>query len=77
MDLDDAVCFPMRESPVLALDFNERDRSKLSRFEINTIDELLTACLTENRFSGLKYIDHDLYQVAIACLKDYGYVLPL
>lgn len=72
IELDDSICFPMKESHIQALDFNRKDWRKLWRYKINTVGDLLAACQDENRFSGLRHIDNDLYQTAMARLTKYG-----
>lgn len=74
VDLDETICYPTTESEVRALDFEVRDRKKLLNYEIRTVGDLLAACQDENRFSGLKYIDNDLYQAALARLTEHGFV---
>ncbi len=39
-----------------------------------TVGELLVACQDENRFTGLRYVDQDLYKRAMIQLKTYGFI---
>lgn len=71
--LDDMLCFPTADSEVFALDFGWDDYCKTVRYGLKTISDLLSACRDENRFTGLRYVDDNLYQAAMDRFKAYGY----
>ncbi len=66
------LCFPSNRSEVLALDFDEDESDTLRAYRIETIGRLKVACEDENRFSGLRYTDPELYQAAVSHLQKYG-----
>lgn len=64
---------PTRRSPVIALDVKQETLNAFERYRIKSIGELITACKDENRFSGLRYINNDVYRVAVKVLQKYGF----
>ncbi len=71
--LEDSWCYVTDISPVGALDFSKGERQALCYYKIQTVGQLYTACQDQNRFSGLRYIDNELYKVAIKHLDRYGF----
>ncbi len=72
--IPDELCFPTLMSGVLALDFDQMMMVRLKKYQIMTVGELLVACQDENRFTGLRYVDQDLYKRAMIQLKTYGFI---
>lgn len=73
--LDNAICFPTTSSSIRALDFNCEMRVRLDDcYKIKTIAELLVFYYDMKRFTGLQYIDPELYQVTQRQLKRYGLI---
>ena len=72
-ELGDDWCYVTDASPVGALDFGRGERLFLQGYQIQTVGQLCAACQDQNRFSGLRYIDNELYEVAIEHLNKYGF----
>lgn len=73
LGLKDDWCYVADDSPVGALDFDRRGRDALKDCRLRTVGQLYAACQDQNRFSGLRYVDYDLYMVALSRLKRYGF----
>lgn len=82
IEIPPELCYPTLESPVAALDWcdavlcGERwldAQKQLEYYAIDTIGKLIAACEDEDRISGLRYIDADLYNVAIKRLRRYDF----
>ncbi len=77
------MCYPSEKSTVLALDwyglnvaprfYDSTISEKLGLYQIETIGALIEACKDENRFSGLRYIDPELYKIALERLEAYEF----
>lgn len=73
--LDDATCFPTTSSPIQALDFNCEMQGRLRCcYGFDTVGELLNIYHDTNRFTGLQYVDPELYQVTQWRLEKYGLI---
>jgi len=71
--LKDNWCYVTNASPVGALDFDRNERLALLYYKIQTVEQLYTACQDQNRFTGLRYVDNELYKAAITHLNRYGF----
>ncbi len=71
--LEDSWCYVTDISPVGALDFSKGVRSDLQYYQIQTVGQLQAACQDRHRFTGLRYVDKELYDIATAHLDRYGF----
>lgn len=71
--LEDSWCYVTDISPVGALDFSKGVRSDLQYYQIQTVGQLQAACQDRHRFTGLRYMDKELYDIATAHLDRYGF----
>lgn len=69
------LCVPDERSGVVALDLANDEKDDLKYYQINTIGELIAACSDQNRFSGLRYINPELYKCMLTKLEKYGFSL--
>lgn len=69
------LCTPTMESGIAALDLSGDASASFETYQIETIGELMAACKETNRFYGLRYLDSRLYEIAVKCLKTYGFRL--